>query len=187
LPLLIEKSFKETFWNEEKKHLADCVNGSHKDWSLRPNQLFAVSLPFSPISDEIKKRVLETVKEKLLTKRGIRTLSCDDKNYRGIYTGTQRERDLAYHQGTVWPWLLGHFSEAYLKVNGKSGIPYIKNIYENFEAALLEYGIGGIAEIYDGNEPQKPKGAIYQAWSVAELLRIKKMLECEILTGRNII
>jgi predicted glycogen debranching enzyme len=176
IPHQIETSFKETFWDEEKKHLADCVNGSNKDWTIRPNQIITASLPYSPVSDEIKKMILETVKEKLLTPRGLRTLSPDDKNYKGIYKLTHRERDMAYHQGTVWPWLLGHFSEAYLNVYGKSGVPFIKNIYENFEPALFEYGIGSIAEIYDGNQPHKAKGAISQAWSVAELLRIKNMI-----------
>ena len=180
IPLLIEKSFRETFWDGEKKYLADCVNGNQHDWSLRPNQIFAASLPYSPVEDEIKKSVLEKVKEKLLTPRGLRTLSPDDKLYKGIYFGSQHERDLAYHQGTVWPWLLGHFAEAYLKVYGDEGVLFIQSLYENFAPAVLEYGVGTIAEIYDGDEPHKARGAISQAWSVAELLRIKNMISTHI-------
>lgn len=176
IPLLIEKSFRETFWDGEKKYLADCMGENHQDWSLRPNQIFAASLPYSPVTDEIKLSVLEVVKEKLLTPRGLRTLSPDDKHYTGIYFGNQRERDLAYHQGTVWPWLLGHFAEAYLKAYGDEGELFIQSLYENFAYSILEFGIGTIAEIYDGDEPHKARGAISQAWSVAELLRIRNMI-----------
>lgn len=176
LPIKIEISFEKTFWNEEKKYLADFVNNNYTDWSLRPNQVIAASLPYSPIRDEIKKSLLNIVKEKLLTPRGLRTLSPDDPNYKGIYIGNQRERDLAYHQGTVWPWLLGHFAEAYLKTFEENAMPLIQSIYENFSPAVLEYGIGTIAEIYDGNEPFKARGTISQAWSVAELLRIRSMM-----------
>lgn len=176
IPFLIEKSFKKNFWDEEKKYLADCVNDHHHDWSLRPNQVFAVSLPYSPIDNEIKKSVLEAVQEKLLTSRGLRTLSPDDKQYKGTYFGNQHERDLSYHQGTIWPWLLGHFLEAYLKVYGEKAKPFLQLYYDNFESALLEYGIGTVAEIYDGDEPHKARGAVSQAWSVAELLRIRNMI-----------
>jgi predicted glycogen debranching enzyme len=176
LPIQIETSFEKTFWNEEKKYLADVVNDSFTDWSLRPNQVIAASLPYTPIRDEIKKSILKTVKEKLLTPRGLRTLSPDDANYKGVCFGSQRERDLAYHQGTVWPWLLGHFAEAYMKTFEESAMPFIQSIYENFAPAVLEYGIGTIAEIYDGDEPHKARGTISQAWSVAELLRIRSMM-----------
>lgn len=177
LSLQIELSFTETFWSEEKGYLADCVNGAHHDWSLRPNQVMAASLPFSPVNDEIKKSLLNKVKDKLLTPRGLRTLSPDDKYYKGEYHGNSYTRDMAYHQGTVWPWLLGHFAEAYLKIGDKKVKEWLQSIYENFEPALTEYGIGTIAEIYDGDAPHKAKGAIAQAWSVAELLRMREMLK----------
>ena len=176
MPLQIELSFKKTFWNEEKKYLADYVHGAHTNWQMRPNQLMAASLPYSPIGDEIKKSLLEIIKVNLLTPRGLRTLCRDDKHYKGSYQGNHRERDMAYHQGTVWPWLLGHFAEAWLRTHGESGMPYVQSLYENFAPAVLEYGIGTIAEIYDGDEPHHPKGAISQAWSVAELLRIRAMI-----------
>lgn len=176
LPTKIETSYEKTFWNEEKKYLADYADTNYTDWSLRPNQVMAASLPYSPIRNDIKKIVLKTVKEKLLTPRGLRTLATDNPHYKGVCFGSQRERDLAYHQGTVWPWLLGHFAEAYLKTFGESAMPFIQSIYENFAPAVLEYGIGTIAEIYDGDEPHKARGTISQAWSVAELLRIRSMM-----------
>ena len=176
LPVQIELSFTETFWNDEKGYLADCVNSTHHDWSLRPSQVIAASLPFSPISEDIRNSLLNSVKDKLLTPRGLRTLAPRDENYKGIYHGTQHTRDLAYHQGTVWPWLLGHFAEAYLKIDGDKHKEMLQSIYENFAPAVLEYGIGTIAEIYDGDAPHEPKGAISQAWSVAELLRMRAMI-----------
>jgi predicted glycogen debranching enzyme len=176
VPLQIEVSFKKTFWNKEKGYLADCINDAYIDWSLRPNQIIAVSLYYSPIDNEIKKSVVEIVKAKLLTSRGLKTLSPEDKQYKGSYAGNQTERDLIYHQGTICPWLLGHFVEAYLKTNNENALSFVKSLYENFAPSILEYGIGTIAEIYDGNKPHKARGAISQATSVAELLRIRTMI-----------
>ena len=185
LPIQIELSFKKTFWSEEKQYLADHVNGDHTDWSLRPNQIFATSLPYSPIENDLKRSILEITKEKLLTPRGLRTLSPDDKHYKGLYTGSHNERDQAYHQGTVWPWLLGHFAEACLKVYGESSLHFVQSLYENFAPAVLEYGVGSIAEIYDGDVPHNAKGAISQAWSVAELLRIRSMISTNNKTNKT--
>jgi glycogen debranching enzyme len=133
-----------------------------------------VSLPFSPLPLLQQKGVVRIVEGKLLTPFGLRTLSPDDKRYQGQYTGPQSQRDSAYHQGTVWPYLMGPFVEAYLKVNG-SGID-TKKAAANFIRPLLanltgDGCIGSICEIFDGNEPQKPKGCFAQAWSVAELIR----------------
>jgi predicted glycogen debranching enzyme len=172
----IPASFVSVFWNETKGFLADYVDGDYKDWSVRPNMIFAASLPYSPVSEEIRKIVVSRVKQELLTPRGLRTLSPMSAAYKGNYSGDQSERDQAYHQGTVWPWLLGHFADAYLKLHGKSGLSFIKNLYAGFEPALTEYGIGTIAEIYDGDPPHTPRGAISQAWSVAELLRIGSLI-----------
>jgi predicted glycogen debranching enzyme len=173
---IIPASFVNTFWSPEKKYLADYVDGEYKDWSERPNMVFATSLPYSPIDEDIRKEVLRTVKQELLTPRGLRTLSPKNPQYRGIYFGDQAERDLAYHQGTVWPWLLGHFAEGYLKIYGSSGVDFIRSLYEGFEAVMTEHGIGTISEIYDGDPPHQARGAISQAWSVAELLRINWMI-----------
>ena len=173
----IEESFINTFWDEEKAYLADYVNGEYKNWDIRPNQIFALSLPYSPLKDYMKKSVLDLVEKELLTIRGLRTLSPSDLKYKGIYQGNQEERDNAYHQGTVWPWLFGHFAQAYLKLNKKSGVHKIQNLIDGFEEEMENDGIGSISEIYDGNPPHKGKGAISQAWSVAEILRVIKLLE----------
>ena len=172
----IPASYVDVFWNEQKGLLADYVDGAYKDWSVRPNMIFAASLPYSPVSEVMRKTIVSRVKQELLTPRGLRTLSPMSAAYKGIYFGDQAERDLAYHQGTVWPWLLGHFAEAYLKLHGGSGLTFIKNIYNGFEPALTEYGVGTIAEIYDGDPPHAPRGAISQAWSVAELMRIGALI-----------
>lgn len=170
-------AFKATFWNKEKGYLADFVENGIQDWSIRPNQILAVSLPYSPVSEKVGQLVVEAVKSCLLTPRGLRTLAPSDPRYRSIYQGPQQERDRAYHQGTVWVWLLGHFAQSYLRIYGKDGKPFIERLYQNFEATLWEAGLGSISEIYDADPPYAPKGAFSQAWSVAELLRIRKMLD----------
>jgi predicted glycogen debranching enzyme len=174
---LFESNFVPTFWDEEKGYLADYVDGDIKDWSVRPNQIIAAALDYSPVSDDIKRSVIDIVKNELLTPRGLRTLSPNDPRYEGLYEGNQEKRDSAYHQGTVWPWLLLPFCSAYLKIYKKSGLALMKQIYEGFEPHLVEYGIGSIAEIFDGNPPHQPRGAISQAWSVAALLMMGKMIE----------
>jgi len=173
----IPASFLKTFWSEERKYLADYVDGEYKDWTVRPNMLFAASLPYSPVSEEIRKDIISRVKQDLLTPRGIRTLSPKSPVYKGSYTGDITEREQAYHQGTVWPWLLGHFADGYLKIHGKSGLSFIKGIFEGFEPVLTEYGIGTISEIYDGDPPFTPRGAISHAGSVAEILRIAWLIK----------
>ncbi len=177
MPEKIEDNFVRTFWNADKGYLADFANEGKTSWRIRPNQIFAASLKYSPISDEIKKAVVDTVQEHLLTPKGLRTLSPRAPKYSGSYRGDQATRDKAYHQGTVWPWLLGHFCEAYLKLHGKSGVNFVRKIYLGFEEDMEKHGIGSISEIYDGDPPHEARGAISQAWSVAELLRIKMLLD----------
>jgi len=172
----IEGSFLDTFWDDEKGYLADSVRGDQKDFSVRPNQLIATSLPFSPISDEIKNSILQVVELELLTPRGLRTLSPKNVDYKGIYKGDITARDSAYHNGSAFPWLLGPFAEGYLKLHGKSGLGLIKKLYEGFEDEMVEAGVGTISELYYGDPPHKGKGAISQAWSVAELLRINHLI-----------
>jgi len=168
--------FVSVFWDKEKGYLADYVDGGYKDWAIRPNMIFAASLPYSPISDSMKKSVIDVVAGHLLTVRGLRTLSPKHPQYEGVYGGDQMTRDRQYHQGTVWPWLFGHFVEAYLKIHGKSGLKKMKWYYEQFEDTMTEHGIGTISEIFDGDPPHYPKGAISQAWSVAEILRAKEII-----------
>ena len=177
IPEIIRGSFLETFYCPEKSYLADYVDGEYKNLSVRPNQVFAVSLKYSPLNDEIKEQVLRIVKKELMTPRGLRTLSPKSPDYKGIYEGNQEQRDKAYHQGTVWPWLLGPFCEGYLKLYKEKGVEFVSKLIEGFKEVMCEHGINSISEIYDGNPPHKSKGAISQAWSVAEILRIMKLIE----------
>ena len=177
LPEKIESSFLSVFWNDQRQYLADYVDGDYKDWSVRPNQVFTTSLTFSPLDGAKKKEVLEVIEKELLTSRGLRTLSPKNPLYKGVYEGNQEERDQSYHQGTVWPWLLGHFVEGYLMLHKKSGTSYIKNIIMGFEEVMNEHGIGSISEIYDGDPPHESRGAISQAWSVSEVLRSLDLLQ----------
>ncbi len=169
--------FQEAFWSDELKYLADYVNGEYKDFSVRPNMIFAVSLPYSPLTKMQQNAVVNRVKKELLTTRGLRTLSPKHPDYQGHYQGGQAERDSQYHQGTVWAWLFGHYAEAYLKINKRSGVRKIESYLEEYESTLREHGVGSISEIYDGDPPHEPKGSISQAWSVAEVLRTIELLE----------
>jgi len=169
---LAESTFNSVFWNEEAGCLYDVV-GEVPDASIRPNQIFAASLPHSMLSSERARAVVEVVERELLTPYGLRTLNRENPNYRGRYDGDARSRDSAYHQGTVWPWLLGPFITAYMKVHG-SGADFRAHALEMLQplrAHLCEAGLGQISEVFDGDLPQKPRGCFAQAWSVAEVLR----------------
>jgi len=174
---LIPAAFTATFWNDRKGYLADYVHGEYKDWSVRPNMVFAASLPYNPIDEEKQKLMLDVVKSELLTRRGLRTLTPKDTAYHSVYVGDQAARDRACYQGTAWPWLLGHFSEAYLKIHERAGIHLIEKLYKEFESSIAEHAIGSISELYDGDPPHKPGGSISMAWSVAEILRMKQLLD----------
>ncbi len=173
----IPESFTKIFWYEPKHHLADFVNHDGQNIFVRPNQIFAVSLPYSPLTDEMKKGVLDVVYKELYTPKGLRTLSPKNPNYIGLYEGDQASRDSAYHQGTAWPWLLGHFIEANYRLHGSSANTLAKEVLDSFCEDMANHGICGIAEIYDGDPPHKPNGCISQAWSVAEIIRLKRMYE----------
>jgi predicted glycogen debranching enzyme len=177
--------FTDTFWDEEQQYLADYVNGDYKNRDVRPNMIIAASLPYSPISIEKRKAVVSKVQSELLTIRGLRTLSPKNPAYEGRYEGDQPTRDKQYHQGTVWPWLMGHFVEAYLKIHGKSGVRKMEWYIEQFEDTMKEHGIGSISEIYDGDPPHTARGAISQAWSVSEILRAMQLIE-KVKSGTNL-
>ena len=178
VPELIRASFKDTFWDGEKGYLADVVDGENYDWSVRPNQVLAASLPFSPLDPPMIKAVLKVIEDDLLTPRGLRSLSPHDPQYRGHYRGAQSDRRRAYHQGSVWPWLTGHFVEAYLKVHDRQeALPFVTSLYQGFEGTMRDHGISTISEIYDGNVPHEARGAISQAWSVAEVIRLRHLIE----------
>jgi predicted glycogen debranching enzyme len=165
--------FAEAFWNESAGCLHDVVSGYGPDSSIRPNQIFAVSLPYPLLSHDQALRVVEVVEWELLTPFGLRTLSPRDPRYRGRYEGDARSRDSAYHQGTVWPWLLGPFLSAYVKVHGRTGEARRRadQFLDPLRAHLREAGLGQISEVFDGDAPHRPGGCFAQAWSVAEVLR----------------
>lgn len=170
-------SFKNMFWSKDLGYLADCCTSTEKDFSVRPNMIFAAGLSYSPISEKIRQLIVEKVKSELLTPRGLNTLSTKDSRYCGRYLGNQHQRDLAYHNGTVWPWLLGTFCQAYLAIYGQAGVSFVENIYKGFENSLCDYCVGSVAEVYDGDPPFNPAGSISQAWSVAALVRIKYLTD----------
>lgn len=180
LPQLISESFLETFWDEELGYLADYVNDNEeRNMQVRPNMVIATSLPYSMLTKEQMKSILDIVNRILLTPRGLRTLSPSDEGYCGIYNGDQETRDRAYHQGTVWPWLTGPFCDGWLRVYGEGGVSRVRKLIMGFEETLTEAGITTISEIFDGDPPHTPRGAISQAWSVGEVLRIFTRLEKE--------
>ncbi|MCD4825263.1 MAG: amylo-alpha-1,6-glucosidase [Phycisphaerae bacterium] len=172
----IGKAFVRTFWNEQVGWLNDYVNENGPDASLRPNQIFAVSLPYSPLSDEQQQAVVRAIEENLLTPLGLRTLSPRDTRYRSRYGGSWESRERAYHQGTVWAWLIGPFIEAYLKVKGPAGVAQATRWLKEFDSHLDQVGLGSVSEIFDGDNPHTPRGCISQAWSVAEVLRAKLLI-----------
>ncbi|MCX5821089.1 MAG: hypothetical protein NT047_14460 [Deltaproteobacteria bacterium] len=184
---LLRRSFREAFWNRghdaascPQGCLGDVFRDGVLDTAVRPNQIFAVSLPFSPLDPAEQAAVVRAVREQLLTPCGLRTLSPADPAYRGRYRGNPAERDGAYHQGTVWPWLLGAFGEAALRVavdpeREKENLrQYLRTFLRQH---LSEAGIGNVSEVFDGDAPHRPGGCIAQAWSVAELIRLYTLLE----------
>lgn len=176
-PQRIANAFILHFWNEEKEYLCDYFQDQFTDWSIRPNQVIAAAMTYSPLNKDMKHSILETVRKHLLTPRGLRTLAPGTEEYRGHYSGNYEEREKAFQQGSAWPCLLEHYSEAYLNLYGKSGLSHVKQILSEFEPALREHGLGTISELYDGDPPYKPGGAISFAWSVASLLRIMEQIE----------
>ncbi|MCL7412425.1 MAG: glycogen debranching enzyme N-terminal domain-containing protein [ANME-2 cluster archaeon] len=162
------------FWNETTGCLYDVIDeAGREDAAVRPNQIIAVSLPFSVLPPDRELKIVSVVEDELLTPLGLRTLTGSDPAYKGHYMGDRYSRDSAYHQGTVWPWLMGPFVTAYCKVNGHSieARTRAKALFEPFAAHLHDAGIGTISEMFDGDHPHEPRGCISQAWSVAELLR----------------
>jgi glycogen debranching enzyme len=174
-----EKSFRGRFWNAAGSGLYDVVDVDHEsgkvDASVRPNQIFAVGgLPFAVVDGEVARAVVEQVERELLTPMGLRTLSPHDPAYRPHYEGGVFDRDTAYHQGTVWPWLIGAFVDAWLAVNGADAACK-KRARSRFLAPLMAHldvaGLGHLSEIADGEAPHAPRGCPFQAWSSGELIR----------------
>ncbi|HEX9000987.1 MAG TPA: amylo-alpha-1,6-glucosidase, partial [Blastocatellia bacterium] len=169
-----KESFNQQFWNEAAGCLYDVVDGEMRDGSIRPNQILAVSLHHSMLDQERARQIVAVVERELLTPAGLRSLSPNDSQYIGIYQGDMRSRDGAYHQGTVWGWLIGPFITAYLKANGKTDAAreQARRWVDGFLPHLREAGLGQVSEIFDGNAPHAPRGCAAQAWSVSELLRV---------------
>ncbi|MBV9718212.1 MAG: glycogen debranching enzyme family protein [Candidatus Eremiobacteraeota bacterium] len=167
------------FWNDRSKHCYDVLDGPDgSDATLRPNQIFAVSLPHSALSTARQRAVVDACAAQLLTTNGLRTLAPSDERFVPVYDGSPRARDSAYHQGTVWPWLLGPFAIAYARAY--SDRERARSFLVPLADQLLDYGLGTISELADGTPPFTPRGAIAQAWSVAEFLRAWNYLRDEV-------
>ncbi len=177
IPERIKASFLKTFWYEAEEFLADYVDDQGQNHFIRPNQIIACSLPYTMLSDTQKLFVISTVRRHLLTPKGLRTLSPRNPLYKGRCEGDQPTRDRAYHQGTVWPWLLEHYVKACFDIAGASFLPDAQEIISFFHEDISEYGLASISEIYDGDPPHNPRGAISQAWSVGAILRIQEMID----------
>lgn len=172
----IQEAFKQVFLNEHG-YLLDYVDGMMQDWSVRPNQLFAIALDFSPLSLKERKGVLDICTKELVTPKGIRSLSPKSGGYNPLYVGQQIRRDFAYHQGTAWPWLTGFYLEAYLRVYKMSGVNYIERQLIGFEEELFYHAVGTIPELFDGNPRFSGRGAMSFAMNVSGILRAIHLLE----------
>jgi predicted glycogen debranching enzyme len=171
-------SFRKRFLAPGRQSLADVVDGPNgDDWTVRPNQIFAVSLPFPLLEGDAAVGVVEAVGRDLLASHGLRTLAPSDTAYRPRYGGDRRDRDGAYHQGTAWAWLLGPFAEAHFRVHGnrQAALSFLRPLADH----LADAGLGSISEIFDADAPHEPRGCIAQAWSVAETLRVYRLLTGE--------
>ena len=169
------KAFVDTFRNEYG-YLFDYVDGYMMDWSVRPNMIFAVAFDYSPLERTQKKQVLDIVTKELLTPKGLRSLSPKSGGYNPYYVGPQTQRDYAYHQGTAWPWLLGFYMEAYLRIYKMSGVSFVERYLIGMEDEMQSHCIGSLPEMYDGNPPFTGRGAVSFAMNTAEMLRILKSL-----------
>ena len=169
---LVKANYQPMFWNERRGCLADYVDGNGQNMSVRPNQIHAISVDYSPIDEELFPSILKVVDNELVTRRGIRTLSPRDNNYRGVYEGSQTERDLAVHQGCSIPYLLLPYVKVSFKVKGPSFYKKAQWLLEGFYEDLSKHGVGAFSEIYDGEPPHEPHGAISSALSTATFLRI---------------
>ncbi len=176
MPCKIRESFQKLFWNPDKGYLADRVGPGGQDMKIRPNQVIACALRYNMLSETQKSDIVGIIRQHLLTPKGLRTLSPSDPDYKGRYYGTQPERDRQYHQGTVWPWLLEHYAKTCFDLHGKKFVREAREMLANFQQDMSDYGIGSVAEVYDGDPPHKPGGTISQAWSVGAVLRIHQMI-----------
>jgi len=170
-----KKSFLQKFWFEEGHYLYDVIDEKENpDATLRPNQLFAISLPFALIEGEQAEAVLKIMEEQLYTPVGLKSLPKSDVHYVPVYGGDTYHRDSSYHEGTVWSWLLGPYIDALMKSESENKKAKAKKVIEDFKYHLNEGCIGSVSEIFDADEPHHPRGCVAQAWGVAEILRVIK-------------
>ena len=174
---LVKANYQPTFWNDEYGCLADYVDNEGQHMQIRPNQLFAIAIPNSPVDEALVPSILRIIDNELVTARGLRTLSPRDPYYKGVYEGPQRERDLAYHGGSTRPFLLRPYVEISFKIKGPAFWKRAEWLIEGFYADLSKHGVGAFSELYDGDPPHEPHGAISSALSTAALLTIEFMLE----------
>src|SRR5574344_707035 len=167
----VGESFLKTFCNNQG-YLFDYVDGDYCDNSVRPNQVIAAGLKYSPLNKEQKKNILDIATRELLTPRGLRSLSPQSKQYKGAVEGDENQRALTLHQGTAYPWLLSFYADAMVEVHHMSCIGQLKRIIDGFEDEMVEHCIGTISEQYNGTPPFQAKGAISMAWNVAAILKI---------------
>ncbi len=181
-------SFVKNFWSESIGALADCINEERKDFSIRPNQVIATAMTYSPLSVSQKESILSQVEEELLTAEGLKTLNERDQKYRPFYYGNEQQRSAAYHNGTIWTWLLGPYFETCWQLSAKD--EKAKNKIQDsiicfLEKHLNEAGIGQVSEIFQADRPHLAKGCIAQAWSVAELIRIWDLTEENLVSKKT--
>ena len=169
---LVKQNFQPTFWREDWGYLVDYVNNGWQDQAVRPNQLYAVCLEYIPVDDEVVSEVVMTINDELLTKRGLRSLSPRNEAYRGVYEGSQIDRDLAYHQGCAFPALLAPYIEICFEMMGSTFYKRAEYLTEGFFQDISKHGVGAFSELYDGDPPHEPHGAISSAMSTAALLTI---------------
>ncbi|HIZ88035.1 MAG TPA: amylo-alpha-1,6-glucosidase [Candidatus Coprenecus pullistercoris] len=172
----IDANFYNVFWCEERRHLADYVDENGQNVYTRPNQIFACSLDYSPLTEEVRGMVMESVKKELLTSRGIRTLAPKNPLYKGVYDGNQDQRDHAYHQGSTRVWLLTFYIEAMFRLYGEMFVRRATELVGAFEEDIERHGVGSICELYDGDPPHNPHGAISSAVATASLLRSEYLI-----------
>ncbi len=173
---MVKANYQKTFWNPELGYLADYVDNNGQNLAVRPNQIYAFWVKYSPVDEELAPSVLRVMRNELVTSRGIRTLSPRDINYKGVYDGSQLERDLAYHQGSTRTFLLEPYIDTRLRIYGDGFISRAKWLLKGFIEDLNKHGIGAVSELYDGDPPHEPHGTIASARGTAALLAVDHLL-----------
>lgn len=173
---MVKANYQKTFWNPELGYLADYVDNYGQNMAVRPNQIYAFWVKYSPVDEDLAPSVLRVMRNELVTARGLRTLSPRDVNYKGVYDGSQYERDLAYHQGSTRTFLLEPYIDTRLRIYGDGFISRAKWLMKGFVEDLNKHGVGAVSELYDGDPPHEPHGTISSARGTAALLAVEHLL-----------